>query len=77
MQWGEGMRLPGRAEAVHPAGEVTIVRVEVTGDQGRVGQWLGGHELPVTVRDGAAPGVTAVVLAGDAGEFRLGPGPSH
>lgn len=77
VQWGEGMRLPGRAEAVHPAGKVTIVRVEVTGDRGRVGEWLGGHQLPVTVSDGAAPRVTGVVLAGAAGEFRLEPEPSH
>jgi Glyoxalase-like domain len=47
-----------------------ITWVEVAGDEGRLGEWLGGDELPVRVVDGHPPGVRAVGI-GDR-ELRTG-----
>ena len=62
VEWGEETPLPGRSPAVHPAGEVRIERIELTGDHGRVSDWLGGERLPVALTPGR-PAVTAIVLA--------------
>jgi Glyoxalase-like domain len=70
IEWGPGTPLPGRAPVAHPVGNVEIVVLQLTGDAGRLSNWLGGEQLPVTVRPGV-PAVTSVVLAGDDGEIVL------
>ena len=71
LQWEQGTELPGRARVEHPAGEVSLVRLELQGDRDRLDSWLGTNELPVTVRKGA-PRVARIVLAAAAGEIVLG-----
>jgi hypothetical protein len=67
IEWGPGTPLPGRATADHAAGPVRLARLELDGDADRIATWLGGHQLPISVRPGA-PAVGRVVLAGAAGE---------
>jgi hypothetical protein len=70
IEWGDGTTLPGRALAAHRAGAVRLASLRLEGDAARIAAWLGEHRLPITVRPGA-PAVTAVVLAGDAGEITI------
>jgi hypothetical protein len=66
IEWGAGTPLPGRAAAKHRAGDVSIARLELTGEADRLAAWLDGHTLPVAVHPGA-PAVARVVLSGAAG----------
>jgi hypothetical protein len=61
IEWGPGTRLPGRAHAIHPAGEVSIAGVRLTGDPNEINGWLGAHRAPIEIRAGT-PAITAVVL---------------
>ena len=70
IEWGDGTSLPGSAPAVHRAGAVRLASLRLAGDAARLTAWLGDRRLPITVRPGA-PAVTAVLLAGDAGEISL------
>ena len=63
IEWGDGTPLPGRTEADHRGGPLRIDDVQLTGDADRLEDWLGGQQLPITVRTGP-PAVTGVVLAG-------------
>jgi hypothetical protein len=72
VEWGEGAPLPGRAEIEHPAGAVQLERLGLSGDRERVRDWLGTDDLPIAVTAGR-PAVTGIVLAGEAGEFVIGP----
>jgi Glyoxalase-like domain len=58
IEWGAGTPFPGAAGP--GAG---IARVLLSGDEGRLRDWLGGVALPVEVAPGR-PGVRAVVPAG-------------
>ncbi|HEY7455345.1 MAG TPA: VOC family protein [Thermoleophilaceae bacterium] len=69
VEWGEGTPHPGRAPAVHPAGEVGLTGVRLSGDPERVERWLTA-ELPVVIVPGP-PAVTAVVLEMGEGELVL------
>jgi hypothetical protein len=66
VEWGEGTPLPGRTEVPHPAGAVGLAALELSGDAGRLSDWLGTEELPVTVVPGP-PAITGIVLAGEKG----------
>jgi hypothetical protein len=70
IEWGLGTPFPGRA-AGHPTSPLTIARLEVDGDAGRLAEWLDGRALPVVVRPGA-PSLAGIVLSGPAGEVVLG-----
>jgi hypothetical protein len=62
VEWGEGTPLPGRTPAAHPAGDVRLAGLRLSGDPERVERWLGaGHGLPITVTPGT-PAVTGVLL---------------
>jgi Glyoxalase-like domain len=65
---GEGTPFPGSAPATHPSGSVQITGLELSGDADRLADWLGPHDLPISVHAGA-PAVASVVLRGDAGEI--------
>ena len=65
IEWGEGTPLPGRAAATHRAGDVSIARLELTGDGDRLAAWLDGHVLPIAVHPGS-PAVARVVFSGAA-----------
>jgi hypothetical protein len=69
VEWGEGTPHPGRAAAVHPAGDVRLTGVRLSGDRERVERWLAA-ELPVVIVPGP-PAVTAVVLEMGEGELVL------
>ena len=71
VEWGEGTPLPGRAPVAHPAGSARLAGLELTGDAGRVADWLGTEDLPIVVRPGA-PAVTRIVLEADARELVIG-----
>jgi len=70
IEWAAGTPHPGDTEVRHPAGELSIAGLELEGDGAALAGWLGGAELPVTVRAGT-PAVTRVVLAGSAGQIFL------
>jgi hypothetical protein len=53
---------PGRARAGHGIQAEGIAWVETAGDAERLGEWLGGEELPIRVIDGE-PGIRRVALA--------------
>jgi hypothetical protein len=59
IEWDEGTPLPGRAA---PAA-AWIEELRLRGDPERLADWLGPHDLPVTVSPGA-PGVAGVALGG-------------
>jgi hypothetical protein len=62
VEWGEGTPLPGRIPATHPAGDVRLAGIRVSGDPKRVERWLSAeHGLPITVTPGT-PAVTGVLL---------------
>jgi Glyoxalase-like domain len=71
IEWAEGSAFPGRAAVVHPAGSVEIERLELRGDVAHLSQWLGRHELPISVREGQ-PTVERVVLKGSGTEIVVG-----
>jgi hypothetical protein len=68
IEWGEDTPFPGSAPATHRSGSVRIAKLELSGDANRLADWLGAHDLPVTIRAGA-PAVVGIVLTGDAGEI--------
>jgi Glyoxalase-like domain len=63
LRWADDSLFPGRTAVTHPAGEVALQRLELLGDAGRIARWLGPHDLPIVVREGA-PAVERVVLSG-------------
>jgi hypothetical protein len=70
IEWGPGMRLPGAAQADHPAGPVRISRLDLEGDPRRIDDWLGDADLPIVVREGL-PRLAAVRLTTASGEVVL------
>ena len=58
---------PGSTASPNPH---SITRLELSGDDGKLAEWLGDHDLPIEVRPGD-PGPTAIVLTGPAGEVVL------
>ena len=70
IEWGEDTPFPGSAPATHRSGSVQIARLELTGDADRLANWLGPHDLPITVHAGA-PAVSSVVVTGAVGEIVL------
>jgi hypothetical protein len=57
IQWDEGTVLPGRAAP--PQG--TLKELRLRGDAERLDEWLGPHDLPITVSPGE-PGVEGFVV---------------
>ena len=71
VEWGEGTPLPGRTPVAHPAGEVRLTGLRLSGDPERVEHWLGADSsLPIAVTPGP-PAVTGVVLETSEGELVL------
>jgi Glyoxalase-like domain len=66
LEWTSGT-YPGRSAARQPA---SIARLALRGDPSRLAEWLGEHDMPVTVAPGA-PGVAELVLRGPDGEFAI------
>jgi hypothetical protein len=55
IQWGEGSAHPG-------SGSGGVEMLELSGDPERLAEWLGPHQLPISVRPGT-PAVKQVVLS--------------
>lgn len=70
LEWGDGTPFPGRAPVTHSAGAVEIARLELDGDRQRLADWLGSHQLPITMREDG-PAVASVMLSSAGGEFTL------
>ncbi|HZU21057.1 MAG TPA: VOC family protein [Gaiellaceae bacterium] len=62
IEWAPGTEHPGRTAVDHPACRVGLAGVRLQGEAARLEEWLGPHELPVTVAPGA-PAVRDFVLA--------------
>ena len=70
IEWARGTPFPGRVPVRHPAGAVRMAGLHLHGDANRIADWLGAHDLSITVGTGA-PAVASIVLAGPAGEIVL------
>ena len=66
IEWRRGTPHPGQAVANHPAGRARIESLELAGDEGRLTEWLGPHEMPVSVQLGD-PAVRRVVVSTESG----------
>jgi hypothetical protein len=71
IEWAEGSAFPGRAAVTHPAGAVELAKLELRGHVDQLTRWLGGHELPITVREGR-PAIERVVVKGPGSEIIIG-----
>lgn len=71
IEWDSRSRFPGLGPTVHPAGSAAIARVDLIGDAERLSEWLGPHDLPITVAAGH-PGIRRVVISTTAREIELG-----
>jgi hypothetical protein len=70
IEWGDLTLFPGRIAVEHPSGPVELTELALTGDAGRIAEWLGPHQLPITVRPGP-PSLDRIVLTGRAGQLVL------
>jgi hypothetical protein len=66
--WEPGVPFPGASGAA-----LEIERIELRGDSTRLGEWLDGTELPVSVQPGPAA-VERIVLRGPTGAIAFDPG---
>jgi hypothetical protein len=71
IEWAKGSDYPGRTAVTHPAGPVELARLELRGHVDRLSQWLGPHELPISVREGE-PSVERVVVTAPGREISIG-----
>ena len=69
IQWGDGVPLPGAAAVRHPGGPATLKRLSLAADQKRLADWLGDHDLPITVT--GPPESWAITLTRVRGDFTL------
>ena len=70
IQWAERTPHPGAVRVAHPVGAVRISELRLQADAGRLDDWLGPHDLPLSADPGQSA-VTSVVLTGDAGDLVL------
>lgn len=71
IEWSAGSPFPGHAEIAHPAGSAAITRLDLTGNIGTLLEWLGPHELPITVHTGT-PALQRLVITTASGEIVIG-----
>jgi hypothetical protein len=68
LDWDAGSEHPGTLAPGLDA--VAVTELHLRGDSGRIGEWLGSHDMPLTIQRGA-PAVTRVVLDGPDGHIVL------
>ena len=61
IQWGDGVALPGATAVRHPRGPARMKLLVLSEHPGRLADWLGEHDLPLSVLVGPS-GLSAVVL---------------
>jgi Glyoxalase-like domain len=66
IEWGAGTPHPGATVLA----DHRIAEVQLSADRPRLDAWLGPHELPIRVEDGA-PAITGVVINGPEGPIAL------
>lgn len=71
IEWSSESPFPGRADIAHPAGAAAITRLDLAGSSRRLSDWLGPHDLPITIRDGT-PSFQRLVITTASGEIVLG-----
>lgn len=71
IEWSSESPFPGHAEIAHPAGAAAITRLDLSGDAGRLSEWLGAHDLPIVIHDGP-PSIERLVIGTAAGEIGVG-----
>jgi hypothetical protein len=64
IQWGDGVALPGATTVRHPGGPARVKRVSVTADPSRLDDWLGEHDLPISVSPSPTRGLAVVLSQG-------------
>jgi hypothetical protein len=71
VQWsGPAERHPGRAPVQHRVRPRAITRIELTGEEDALREYLGESELPLRIIAGS-PGISAAAVGTDAGEIEL------
>jgi hypothetical protein len=70
IQWGDGVPLPGASPVDHPGGPARLKLLSLEGDPVRLADWLGEHQLPLTVATGPSR-VSEVVLTHEDRDFAL------
>jgi Glyoxalase-like domain len=70
IEWGRETPLPGTAAALHPGGSARVAELQLTGDRDALNEWLGPHNLPISVRAGA-PTIAALRLRRDGEDVLL------
>jgi hypothetical protein len=68
IEWEDPASHPGRIPRERSGGPVEIGALQLRGDRDRLREWLGPHQLPITVIPGA-PAVTKLVLTRPEGEI--------
>jgi hypothetical protein len=71
IEWDNGSPHPGRSPLEQPAGLVRLDQLELTGDAGRLAEWLDAAVLPISIEAGK-PAVRSVRLVSDGGQIALG-----
>jgi hypothetical protein len=71
IEWDRQSRFPGQAPAAHRAGSAAITRVDLAGDAERLSEWLGPHDLPITIAEGRSA-IRRVLIGTTAGEIEIG-----
>lgn len=71
IEWDSGSPFPGHADIAHPAGSASITSLDLTGSVNRLSDWLGPHDLPITIRAGA-PSLQRLVVGTASGEIVVG-----
>ena len=61
IQWDDGVALPGAMPVRHPRGRAHLKLLEVNEDPGRLADWLGDYDLPLSVTAGPS-GLSTIVL---------------
>lgn len=64
IQWGDGVALPGATLVRHPGGPARVTGVSVTADPLRLDNWLGEHDLPISITPSRTRGLAVVVRQG-------------
>ena len=64
IQRGDGVPFPGAAPVDHPGGPARLRLLSVTGDPVRLADWLGEHDLPISITVGPSRLAAVIVTQG-------------
>lgn len=64
IQWGDGVPYPGSASVDHPGGPARLRLLSVSSDALRLADWLGQHDLPISITVGPSRLAAVIVTQG-------------